>query len=467
MDFWEISADCACHDPSAAPTCAAGGFPDGLQLPTVTVQDAAASGRYSDATATPDDNLKRCSIPEEPLQSYPYAHTARSVPEFAPCAQQASLSHAGSISAHDNQLAVIALSQLEALAVEALDQQGAHDGISASTDPCADDTLFRFLGGSHAQRNDRALESAFAATPPGTAAATSYSSARLVNSLPTAASEPGVVTLHQLQLPVQPHAAAGSIASLPPRLPGIVVGANRLPPHRGDEMMSLAGMPRPSAIAVERQLSSRLAGVKSSHERREWTAAEDLLIRSGVERFGTRWRRIADLLPTRSDDAVRNRWNRIKEAEAAEAVGRDPPYPASDSCGKDLSECSGSRPSLGPGSSNESLDDGASGKGEKKKAWTTAEDTFTVNSVETFGHKWNKIADGLPGRTDHAIRNRWQRLLTLEKEERHAGHRPEREGRGRTATAPAFEPAFEPRHALPPCLHFPSPSPSHQAYSTS
>ena len=30
-----------------------------------------------------------------------------------------------------------------------------------------------------------------------------------------------------------------------------------------------------------------------------------------------------------------------------------------------------------------------------------------------MGHKWNKIAERLPGRTDHAIRNRFHRLQTL------------------------------------------------------
>ena len=33
--------------------------------------------------------------------------------------------------------------------------------------------------------------------------------------------------------------------------------------------------------------------------------------------------------------------------------------------------------------------------------------------VSELGHKWNRIAERLPGRTDHAIRNRFHRLQSL------------------------------------------------------
>ena len=84
----------------------------------------------------------------------------------------------------------------------------------------------------------------------------------------------------------------------------------------------------PPMVPPTAELAGVAAGSRNGPERKEWTAAEDEIIESGVAMFGCKWRRIAEQLPGRSDDAVRNRWNRLKEArygppaEAAEAVAR-------------------------------------------------------------------------------------------------------------------------------------------------
>ena len=46
----------------------------------------------------------------------------------------------------------------------------------------------------------------------------------------------------------------------------------------------------------------------------------------------------------------------------------------------------------------------------ERVSWSKQEDATIIQSVVVVGHKWSKIAEQLPGRTDHAIRNRFYRL---------------------------------------------------------
>jgi len=52
-------------------------------------------------------------------------------------------------------------------------------------------------------------------------------------------------------------------------------------------------------------------------------------------------------------------------------------------------------------------------KKKERTSWTRAEDEVIVQGVAELGHKWYEIARRLPGRTDHAIRNRWSRLQSI------------------------------------------------------
>ena len=53
----------------------------------------------------------------------------------------------------------------------------------------------------------------------------------------------------------------------------------------------------------------------------------------------------------------------------------------------------------------------------ERLAWSKAEDDLIIALVSQYGLKWGKIGAHLPGRTAHAIRNRFHRLQQLQAEQ--------------------------------------------------
>merc|ERR1719247_151341 len=155
--------------------------------------------------------------------------------------------------------------------------------------------------------------------------------------------------------------------------------------------------------------------------RADWAAAEDALIREGVAKFGCKWRRIAQQLPGRSDDAVRNRWHRLQPGGKPKAEKVDKPLPggAGGAGGAVLAPRSGVASGLRPSSSAgyHPAAGGGSPQGDSPKvervSWTAREDQIILDGVHELGHKWNRLAHRLHGRTEHAIRNRYHRLQSL------------------------------------------------------
>jgi len=78
------------------------------------------------------------------------------------------------------------------------------------------------------------------------------------------------------------------------------------------------GMARPESSVVQTPLTAgALTDIEPAADATErlrmvWTSKEDHIIESAVSCYGHKWRKIAALLPNRSDDAVRNRWHRLE-----------------------------------------------------------------------------------------------------------------------------------------------------------
>jgi len=167
------------------------------------------------------------------------------------------------------------------------------------------------------------------------------------------------------------------------------------------------------AMANVLGLPEKLGGGSGQNkaERFCWTSEEDAMIVAFVREYGQKWRLIASMLQGRSDDAVRNRWNRVRDLpEHNNGGGRTPlrKQPALKFPQAGGSELRREAPAATTALA--AVDD--DGKPERV-SWSRWEDDLILRSVSELGHKWHKIATRLPGRTGHAIRNRNSRLQSL------------------------------------------------------
>jgi len=114
-----------------------------------------------------------------------------------------------------------------------------------------------------------------------------------------------------------------------------------------------------TARALEHSEADSSSG--GNEERGRWSREEDAAILSTVVECGRKWRKCAQLMPGRTEHAIRNRFYRLSTQVDA---------------------------SLSRGN------------------WSAEEDDIILQSVEELGNRWIVIAQRLPGRTEDAIRNR-------------------------------------------------------------
>jgi hypothetical protein len=138
---------------------------------------------------------------------------------------------------------------------------------------------------------------------------------------------------------------------------------------------------------------------RPSNGRKSWSTQEDEFIMAYYEKHGAKWREMtrtfaAETLSARSEDALRNRHYRLTAHRDESSSTTSSVYSSSTSV--------------------------ASEHRQERLGWTVAEDELVLKIVSKSEERWSwqQVANLLPGRTAHAVRNRANRLF-LERERTH------------------------------------------------
>lgn len=149
---------------------------------------------------------------------------------------------------------------------------------------------------------------------------------------------------------------------------------------------------------------------------KKWDENEDALLKQLVSMHGKQWSLIASMLPGRTASQISSRWEKCIDP----SLTKGPFTPEEDRIVLEYVEKYGATnwprlaAMLGQRSPKQcrerwynNLDPSLS-----RKPWTREEDLLILEQQRLIGSKWSTISKYLPGRSDNAIKNRWNSSIS-------------------------------------------------------